>query len=309
MLRAFLLAALLAVSGTARAQAGPDITDAVIQGQQVNDAVSRAMRTRVQGDAAPDDKIDGEAGVYVMRLNEIFSITASGGMGFTTNPQRTADNIESSFYGDFNMAAGVATRLGEAVDLGLSASVGGRQFFESFAPSTRTLSGNFSLGMPVGRSPLYVGVVGFGGYSFDDSIRGGTSFYGASGSVSAAIPVTQSVVVRPGIGVTRQWSGVSENNSNSLSGSVELLAALAPRVTASIRGNLSRRWYDDFYEDVTFVKRVDMQYQIGAVIAWQATDRLTLAINGGYEKQDSRFFLSDFDAFDAGIGVALNFRF
>jgi hypothetical protein len=309
MQRILLLAALLAAPGTALAQASPDINDATILGQQINDAVGRAARANPQKGSDAGDTIDGEAGVFVLNVNEIFAISASGGIGFTTNPLRTADNVDSAFYGDFGISAGMATVLGETVDFGLSASVGGREFFEGLAPSSRTASGNISLGTAIGGTPLYVGVVGFGGFSFDSDFTGGTSFYGVSGSVSATIPVAKNIVLRPGAGGTRQWSGVSENNSTSVSGSVELLAALSPKVTASLRGAVTRRWYDDFYENVTFVKRIDMQYQIGAVIAWRPVKRLTLAINAGYEKQDSRFFLSTYDAFDSAVAISLRFQF
>jgi hypothetical protein len=309
VLKAIIAVALVAAPAAILAQGAPDINDATVQGQQINDAVTRATRTRVQKSDNAGDTIDGEAGVFVLRVNEIFAVSASGGIGYTDNPARTADNPGSSFYGDFGVSAGIATVLGEKVDFGLSASVGGREFFKSFAPSNRTASGNISLGTAIGRTPLYIGVVGFGGFSFDRNFKGGTSFYGASGSLSASLPLSKAVLLRPGVGVTRQWSGVRENNSTSYSGSLELLAALSPKLTVSLRGAVTRRVYDDFYENVTFVKRLDTQFQIGAVMAFRPVRNLTFAINAGYEKQNSRFFLSEYDALDGGLAVSVRYQF
>lgn len=310
MMRRTVIAAALAVqSGAAWAQAGPDINDATIVGQQINAAVDRSLETgRPRGEEA-GETIDGEAGVFVLKVNEIFLISASTSLGFTTNPERTADSLGSSFYNDTALSAGIATVLGGKFDLGLSATLAGREFFEDFAPSNRTASGNLSLGTAIGNTPLYVGVTGFGGYNFERDFTRGTSFYGTSASLSAALPLGRRLLLRPGVGATRQWSGISENNSTSVSASIDALAALSPRVTASVRAAVVRRWYDDFYEDVTFVERVDMAYQLGAALAWRPAERVSLAINAGFEKQDSRFFLSDYDAFDAGIGVAFNLRF
>lgn len=293
--------------GAAWAQTTPDIQDLVVQGEQINRSVEGAVE-RDSRRSGEDAAIDGEAGVYVLTVNRIFQVSASAGLGYTDNPTRTADDVGNAAYGDFSLAGGIATRLGNRVDFGLSANVGGREFFDAVGPSSRTVSATASLGMPI-VGPVYAGIVAFGGYSFDNEFENGTSFHGVSGNLSAALPVTEGVVLRPGLGATRQWSAVSENNSSMAAASLDLLGAISPSVTASLRVTAARRWYDDFYEDVTFVERRDMIYGIAASIAWRPAPFLAVVATISFDNQDSTFFLSNFQAVEGGVGASLHYRF
>lgn len=299
---------LAAAASPAAAQVIPDLQEVVVRGEQLNRGIDEAARARGGERDEDDGEIDGEAGIYVLTVNDIFQLTASGGLGYTSNPQRTADDLGGSGFGDFAVSAGIATRLGGAVDFGLSANVSGREFFEQDAPSSRNASLSLSLGVPVA-GPVYASVVGFGGYSFDGAFKNGTSFRGLSGSLSAAFPVTNSLVIRPGIGATRQWAEVEENNSSVIAASVDVIYALAPRLTATVRGSAARRWYDDFYEDVTFVERRDTLYGVTAALSFRPSDNIAITANLSYERQNSRFFLAAFDALESSAGVSLRVRF
>lgn len=299
---------LAGLPAAAQAQAAPDIGDAAVQSQQINAAVSRAAQGQGRGSDAVT-AIDGEAGIYVLQLNRIFSLTASGAAGYTDNPLRTADNPGGSAFADFGAAAGVSTVIAQKIDFGLSAAVGGREYVEGFAPSNRTASGNVSLGTRIGGTPLYAGLIGFGGYSFEGDFTKGTSFYGGSASLSAVVPLTRTILLRPGAGVTRQWSQRTENNSTSYSASAEILAALGPDLTASLRGVVTRRTYDNFYEDVTFVERRDTLWSASALLAWRISPRASLSLSASFEKQTSSFFLANYDAVEGGAGFALRFAF
>lgn len=307
LLKAALGASILA-AGTAQAQTAPDLQDLVVQSEQISRGATQAAEAGVRGEEDDEGVIDGEAGLYVLTLNEIFHLSASGAIGYTDNPLRTADDVGDSFYSDFAVSAGIATRLKEKVDFGLTASVGGREFFEAVGPSNRTAFGSASLGTPV-IGPVYVGVVGFGGFSFDRDFTNASSFYGFSGSLSAAIPLGRKVLIRPGVGATRQWSGIAENNSKTVSASADLIVAVLPRVNASLRGAASIRWYDDFYEDVTFIARRDELYGVSAAVSWSPARNVSIAATASYEKQDSSFFLAEFDAWDASAGVVVALRF
>lgn len=292
---------------SAWAQAVPDLRDLVTQSEQINRGASQAARARTVRDGT-GEAIDGEAGIYVLTVNEIFQVSAAAGLGYSDNPARTADDLGGSMFGDFSLSAGLATRLGETVDFGLSANVAGREYFEEDAPSSRTLSASMSAGLPVA-GPLYAGVGAFAGYSFDGGFKNGTAFYGLTANLSAAVPLTSRLVVRPGIGATRQWAEVSENDSTLVAASVDLVYAFAPRLTGSLRGSAVRRWYDDFYEDVTFVVRRDMLYGVTAALAWQPSANVVVATTLSYETQNSRFFLAKFDAFESSAGLSLRLRF
>ena len=292
----------------ASAQVVPDLQDLTVQGEQINRSVQETVRNRSAARGEDDGAIDGEAGIYVLTLNQIFQLSASGTIGYTNNPNRTADDLGRSAFSDFSVAAGMSTRLGGAVDFGLSAIVAGREYYEAPDPSNRTVSANMSFGLPVA-GPVYAGVVAFGGWSFDRGFENRNGFYGLSGNLSAAIPVTNKFVVRPGVGATRQWSEISENDSSSVAASVDIFYAPRPDLTLSLRGTVARRWYDDFYEDVTFVARRDTLYGVSGAIAWRPAANLTVAVTASYETQDSRFFLATFDAFEAALALSAFIRF
>jgi hypothetical protein len=76
-----------------------------------------------------------------------------------------------------------------------------------------------------------------------------------------------------------------------------------------LRGTVVRRWYDDFYEDVTFVARRDTLYGVAASLSWQPTRNLAVTATVSYESQDSRFFLANFDAFEGSAGLSFRLRF
>lgn len=303
--------AALAVSlapASAGAQAIPDLRDLVTQSEQINRSGAQAARNRTGPSGQGDTAIDGEAGIYVLTVNQIFQVSASGALGYSDNPARTADDLGGSYFGDFSVNAGIATKLGGLVDFGLSANVAGREFFADDAPSSRTISTSLSAGLPL-VGPVYAGLVGFAGYSFDGSFDGGTAFYGVSGNLSATIPVTQRLAIRPGLGVTRQWAEVSENDSVLIAASADIFYTFTPTLSGSLRGTVVRRWYDDFYEDVTFVARRDTLYGVAAALSWQPTRNLAVTATLSYESQDSRFFLANFDAFEGSAGLSFRLRF
>jgi len=299
---------LAGLPGAALAQAVPDLQNLVTQSEQVNRGVAEAIRARTGAGAGADGAIDGEAGIYVLTVNEIFQISAAGGLGYTDNPQRTADDLGGSYFGEFSINAGIATKLGGLVDLGLSANVAGREFFDESAPDSRSASASLSVGAPI-FGPVYAGLVGFGGYSYDGDFKRGTGFYGVSGNISGVIPITPRLVLRPGLGATRQWAEVAENDSFLVAASADVFYAVTPQFSASLRGSLVRRWYDDFYEDVTFVARRDWLYGVTAALSYQPMPNLVVAATLSYETQDSRFFLAQFDAFEGTAGMSFRLRF
>src|SRR5687768_740617 len=114
------LAALLALAAPTAgfAQSVPDLSDQVTQSEQLMRDIEQATQGR---DRDPDagQEVDGESGIYVLTVNRIFQLSASAASGWTDNPERTADDLGSSAFGDFQVSAGIATKLGGAVDFGL----------------------------------------------------------------------------------------------------------------------------------------------------------------------------------------------
>lgn len=299
----------LALAPTAGlAQTVPDIQDLVVQSEQVNRNADAANR---QGEAllpSGDGAVDGEAGVYVLTLNKIFQLNAGAGFGYTDNPTRSNADVGGSFFADFTTGAGVATRIDGVVDFGAGVSLNGREFLKDNGPSSRSLSGTVSAGVPIA-GPVYIGVAGFGGFSYDGDFESGVGFYGLSGTLSAAFPLTPRLSVRPGVGAVRQWSEVTENNSTSISGSIDVSYSLTPTVSVLARGGVTVRWYDDFYEDVTFVERRDTTYGGSVTLGWRPTETFFLSANASLDRQDSRLFLSEFSALELGLAVTARYRF
>lgn len=299
--------ACLFVAPAAIAQGQPPIDDAVIQGEILNRSAGEAATVGPRGEAA-DNEIDGEAGIYVLTVNEIFFIAGSVGAGYTDNPTRTATDTGEDWYADLDASIGVSTRLGGAVDFGAAVNVNARDYQDVDQASSRSLSTTVSVGAPV-FGPLYGSLIAFGGYAFDDSFDNETGFYGLSANASAPFKLSDNLLIRPGLGVTQQWSDVSENNSLALTGSVDAVYAISPQWMVSGRVSVSQRTYEDFYEDVTFVEREDTSVGVSASLVWRPIRNMTLSGSISYENQDSTFFLSEFDAFDSGVAVSLRHTF
>jgi hypothetical protein len=113
-------AAVLVCAPGAVAQVVPDIGDAVVQGEIINRNVDETTRAVSRGRAEAQE-IDGEAGIYVLTLNEIFSVFGEGGIGYASNPTRSANDPGGSWYVDAGLGVGLATQLGQKIDFGASA--------------------------------------------------------------------------------------------------------------------------------------------------------------------------------------------
>ncbi len=292
----------------AMAQVSPPFEDVVIQGEILNRSVGEAIGPQGAGGSAGSNEIAGEAGIYILTINEIFFASGSGGLGYASNPTRTASDAGEDYFGEFNARLGVATRLGGAVDFTAAASVDGRDFLDDDVASSRSVSANASVGSTLW-APLYGSVTAFGGYAFDDSFNNETGFNGLAGNISATFQLAPTLLLRPGVGITGQWSDVSENNSVTGTVSVDVIFAIAPQWTAAGRISASKRDYDDFYEDVTFVKREDDTAGISGSLIWRPLPSTTLAASLSYEKQNSTFYLSEFDAFEGGLNLSFRHTF
>lgn len=292
----------------AHAQVQPPLDDVVVQGEILNRAIDQATGAPRGETNAEDNEIDGEAGIYVLTINDIFFVSGSAGVGHTSNPTRTATDLGEDWYGEFGASIGVSTRVAGAVDFSASLNVDGRDFLDDDAASSRGVSITAAAGAPL-FGPVYGSVIAFGGYAFDDAFDNETSFYGLSGNLSAPWRISNEFVLRPGIGVTQQWSDVSENNSLSATVSLDAIYVMSPEWLLSGRVAVSQRMYDDFYEDVTFVEREDTSAGISASLIWRPNRSITLAASVAYEEQDSTFFLSEFDAFDKGVSLSMRHSF
>lgn len=303
------LAASAAFPGIASAQIIPDIQDAINRGTGIDTALEEQRRTTRQRSAEDGGAIDGEAGVYVLTTNDIFYVGATAGGGWAENPVRTVDDAGGSVFGSAAASFGVQTRLGGMFDGGISASVSGIEYDKAFAPSSRTVTGAANLGLPIAGTPLYASASAFGGWNYDGDFRNGTGFYGANVGLSAGVPVGPRTVLRGSVAAGRQEGAIEENNAWNANLSFDLTHYVAKTVAIGIGVAGSRVWFDDFYEDVTFVERLDWQYGGNINASWAATDWLSVSGSVGYEKRDSAFFLSNYNGFEASLGVAARKRF
>ena len=296
----------------ASAQIDPGIEDAIVQQGQI-EQVLRDQQAQGASPSADDGEIAGEAGVYVLRQNDVFLLGASTAIGYAENPQRTSasafGNSGGSGYAAAGISAGVQTRLGGSVDFGLRAGLSGVQYFDRQAPSSRSLVLSMASGAQLGDSPLYLGATLFGGKNFDEHFEQGVSFAGGTLALSAGLPLGRRTVLRPGLGVTRQWSGIAENDNTSVSASVSLLHVPAPGVALTLDAGVSRVWFDNFYEDVIFVERNDWQYSAAAGASYALTDWLSASAAVEYQNRDSTFFLSTYHGFEGSLMLTARHRF
>lgn len=307
--RAALPLAILLPSGQAFAQATPGIEDAISRGTQIDEGLRSQQRVTPRPDDPELGEIDGEAGVYVMTVNDIFYVGVSAGVGWSENPARTSDDLGDSAFGTAALTAGMQTRLGGKIDAGLSATVSGIEYDANIGPSSRTVTGALNLGSQIGQSPFYVGLSAFGGGSFDQGFKNGTSFYGANLALSAGVPLGPRTIVRGTLAGGRQEGEITENNAWNANLSFDLNHAVSQEVTVGASGRVSRVWFDDFFEDVTFVERKDWQYGGNVNASYAPTDWLAISASVGYEKRDSAFFLSSYDGFEASLVLSARKRF
>ena len=233
----FLAVGMVLFSPSALAQSIPDIEGSITQGSQIDEIIRERDQIGPRL-GADENEIDGEAGIYVLRANEIFYVGGSLGLGYSENPVRSLNNPGDSFSANMAATAGVQTRIAEAVDFGVRATVSGTEYTESFAPSSRSINGTINLGTPIGQSPVYISASTFGGFNYDGNFENGTAFYGVSGSLSAGFPVGRRTIVRPGLGITRQWSQIEENNSTSGAASVEVVHAVSQKLSVQSLSSL-----------------------------------------------------------------------
>lgn len=303
------LGVLACLPPAAMAQVLPDIQDALNRGTGIDTALEEQRRTSLQRSTQDDGAIDGEAGVYVLALNEIFYLGGSAGGGWSENPVRTVDDLGDSLFASAAMTAGVQTRLGAGLDGGFAATVSGIEYDRAFAPSSRTVTASTNLGLPIGNTPLYASVNAFGGWNYDENFKNGTGFYGASLALSGGVPLGERTVLRGSLNGGRQEGDISENNAWNVNLSFDLTHYLTPTIALGAGAAVSRVWFDDFYEDVTFVERKDWQYGGNINASWAATQWLSVTASAGYDKRDSAFFLSNYNGFEASLAIAARKRF
>lgn len=303
-----LVGAFILPANIASAQTLPDIQDAITQGSQIDDAVfGDTGGTLNRPDAATE--IDGEAGIYVLRTNDIFFIGGAAGLSYSGNPLRTAGDVGDSFAADFAATAGVRTQIDGSVDLGLTAVVSGTEYFESFAPSSRNAHAAINLGTLIAGTPLYASITGFGGYNFDSDFENGTSFYGGTARLAASFPLAKRTALVADVQASRQWSGISENNSTAASGSLRIDHQIDPRLRVGASATVKRTWFDNFYEDVTFVERSDWTYGGALLSSYAISENFSASVSAGYEKRDSSFFLSEYESFEGSLLFSARLRF
>ncbi len=301
--------AILFTGSAAYSQATPDIEGAIIQGGQIDDVIERNEETGRGILATESNEIDGEAGIYVLKLNEIFYINGSLGTGYSGNPLRTVDDVGGSFFVEGSASAGVQTRLDGKYDFGVRTGISGIEYGKDFAPSSRNWNTSINLGRAISGTPLYGSIAAFGGFNFDSGFGNGVGFYGLSVNLNAGFPLGPRTLVRPGIGLVRQWSEIGENNSTSASFSASLIHVLSQDLTLRANASVSRAWFDDFYEDVTFVSRKDWQYGGAVSLNYRLSDVVDLSASVGYEKKDSTFFLSNYNSFETVGAISAIARF
>lgn len=291
------------LSSTAYAQTDADISDAINQNTRVEDARRAQQGILIDPEGLEEFEIDGESGVYVLNENDIFYVASDAGVGWSENPLRTIDDAGSSGFTDAVITAGIKTQIAEKFDLGLAVTSSNVEFFEDFAPSSRTVSSSINVGMPIKGTPLYVGLGVNGGRSFDEDFNNGTWFYGANANISAATTLGPKTLGRATFSGSRSMSEISDNDTWNATGDVEVTHVISPKMSVGAQARLTRTSFDDFFEDVTFAERNDWQYGASIKANYAPNTWLTTQVSAGYENRDSGFFLSSYDGFDASVSL------
>lgn len=299
---------LFQVPTNAFAQGLPDVGGSITQADQIDEIIRQQQRLQRNNSGRPN-AIDGEAGVFVLRVNDIYSVSGSSEFGYSSNPLRNVDDIGGSFLTNVALAASIQTLIDESFDFGLSLSVTGTDYNEAFAPSSRSASVSANIGKSLGNTPFYLSGNMFGGYSFDEDFSGSVGFWGMSTALSSGFKLGNKTIVRPSFGITAQWSETRENNSYSASLSTTVVHSVSPRFSISADVRASRTVFDDFYEDVTFVERNDWTYAGSLRADFVVNNAFSIGASAGYEQRESSFFLSNYKASEGSFAITGRIRF
>lgn len=299
----------LATPTFASAQATADITDAIDQGTRIEAARDAQQFAQPENRLDEDEIIDGEAGIYVLKVNDIFYVAGGAGGGWSENPLRTSDDAGGSGFANAVLTAGVQTKIAEEFDFGASATISGIEYQEDFAPSSRSINGSAFVGRPIQGTPLYIGVNVYGGQSYDGNFNRGTWFYGANAQATLGKQIGDKTLARATVSGGRNENEISENNNWNAVFNAELTHFVSENVAVGVQARLTRTWFDDFFEDVTFAARQDWQYGGNVNLSWAPYQWLAVTGSLGYEQRDSDFFLSSYDGIEAAISVTTRKRF
>lgn len=296
------------IAATASAQTANDLENSVTTGSQFEQSQILSNEQRQRSEDAT--MLAGEPGVFILKKNEIFVLGAAVGTGYTDNPGRTLDtNAEGAFYGTLALSAGVNTRIAQEVDAGISVVASGVEYGRADAPSYRNVISNIYFGRGVWDNRIYVSSNTSIGFNFDREFNNSTTFYSTSINASTIQKITDNILYWPSVSVLRQWSGQSEQNNFTFSLSNLIIWRPAAKWTVRGHAGYSHRRYDDFFEDVTFVKRKDNQFRVGVGVSRQITQSVDASANFDYTNQRSSFFISEFEALDGGLTLKINKRF
>lgn len=292
----------------AGAQTTGDLESAVTQGAQYDEAQRQSDRltTRYSQDAM----LDGEPGVFIMKVNDIYSFGAAFGAGHSTNPGRALDvNTQESAYASLALTAGVNTQIAGQIDAGANLVVSGTDYIDNPAIDNRNAIASTYAGKSVINDRIYLNATASYGVNADGDFENDTAFYGISGTASSVFKVADSVLLRPSLGISRQWS---ENEAQeNTAASANVLAIWAPDEKWRLAGQAgyTKRNFDNFYEDVTFVEREDDVVTATLSVSRQMGPDVDATASVTYTTQDSAFFLSEYEAVDSGLNVRLTKRF
>lgn len=292
----------------ANAQTFDDVESAVTQGEQFNEALIQSDRGTAPDEAGSE--IDGEAGVFVLKKNKIFSVSAIVGAGYIDNPGRTLDlNAEGSASANFALSAAVNTRIAQQVDAGANIVLSGEEYERSGAPDSRNAVANVYAGQPFFDGNVYGSVSATYGLSMDGTFGSQTAFYGVSANAQTVRRIRDNMILRPAVSVARQWSEVSAQHNTSATVSADVIWALPNSFQATGGVSYTYRVYDDFFEDITFVERKDDVIRVSASVSRPLTRGVVGIASVSYVTQDSKFFLSEYDALNGGISLKLVKKF
>lgn len=290
------------------AQTANDLERAVTAGAQFEE--TQQLLDEAQGDATLGGMIDGEAGVFILKKNEIFQLGAAIGAGYTDNPGRTLDtNAEDANFASLALTAGVNTRVAQKYDAGINVVVSGTEYDRSDAPSYRSAITNAYIGTPVLDGRVYISGNVSAGVSADKDFDDTTGFYSAGFNASTVHRITENIIVRPSLGIAQTWSEQEEQNNLAITALAQVVWQPADKWLVQGDISYSHRVYDDFFEDVTFVERKDDVIRAGIGVSRQLNDYVSLNANLDYTSQDSEFFISEYDAIDAGLNLRVSKRF
>lgn len=253
--------------------------------------------------------LTGDTDIVLTRRTRLFSVNGSFDLSGTSNAFLSPTGRVSDVNVQTQLGFGLATRIGDKVDLFASIGVLGVRYFEFKALDYNALTGLVGARARFGRlavtatyQPSIVLTRDFG--------RRQLTSHRFKFAVSLPLRINN-LTVEPMIAAERTLSSPSDYRAWSGSAGVTFSTSLSKKVPllAYVSAQYERRSFDGYFPDLVGVRRLDDGWSVGAGVVWRPRNwgevRASYSLQRSYSTSDVNGYL----AHSGTLGFSASLRF